>query len=151
MGERGKDLHHRSIAPEGEDGAVLLGVVASDRGGVSVRLGWHHIALNAGFGKRFLRSLANARRATRCGIDDEQDALDPAGRKLHRGCGAQNWNSSLIRRLIWEFSCSGRGSNPHGSLSQGILSPSRLPVSPPERRGRNQRVSEGNNTLGKHR
>ena len=30
--------------------------------------------------------------------------------------------------------CSGRGSNPHGILSQGILSPSRLPVSPPERK-----------------
>src|SRR5438045_1528788 len=36
--------------------------------------------------------------------------------------------------------CSGRGSNPHGSLSQGILSPSRLPVSPPERKTTSQRA-----------
>src|SRR5438045_8384015 len=40
--------------------------------------------------------------------------------------------------------CSGRGSNPHGSLSQGILSPSRLPVSPPERRT----TASGRSTLG---
>src|SRR5205809_7969771 len=40
--------------------------------------------------------------------------------------------------------CSGRGSNPHGSLSQGILSPSRLPISPPEQRS--GRTDAGNGT-----
>ena len=41
--------------------------------------------------------------------------------------------------------CSGRGSNPHGILSQGILSPSRLPVSPPERRTTSQKRNEAGN------
>ncbi len=35
----------------------------------------------------------------------------------------------------YDTQCSGWGSNPHEVLPQGILSPSRLPVSPPERGG----------------
>ena len=69
------------------------------------------------------------------------DASLRVSRDLRRRCWPEiacflhrNWpryKSSL--RSARRSGCSGRGSNPHGILSQGILSPSRLPVSPPER------------------
>ena len=57
-------------------------------------------------------------------------------------CCAHDW-SGRIEELN---RCSGRGSNPHGILSQGILSPSRLPVSPPEPDRRARRNEAGNGT-----
>jgi hypothetical protein len=50
--------------------------------------------------------------------------------------------SPRISEFLWTPQCRERGSNPHGRLAHGILSPARLPISPSRQRTRSEATSE---------
>jgi len=75
VGEGPYDLHHSSVATEGEDSVVVTPALVGHFGSVTGPLGEHDVTRDSPMCERRLGLCLTAHASSRSGIDDEQDAL----------------------------------------------------------------------------
>src|SRR5687767_5348099 len=121
MGEDAQDLHHRSIAAEGEYRVVFVRVGPGENRGMAGRFGWHSVTGDASVAKRLQRLLSYSRTTARRGIHDQQHALDPARREFHRRRCTHSAASGTLRTCIARLSAvNGSRSRVQWMLGAGI-------------------------------